>query len=85
MRASGPTPRRASSTPPVSNDTSDRRLTVAKFGEVTNRREMRPLESSSAPVASLVSVVGVEGLPTRKSSEGKRLSEASSTAEGMVN
>ena len=58
---------------------------VAKFGEVTNRRDMRPLESSSAPVASLVSVVGVEVLPTRKSSEGKRVSEASSTADGMVN
>ena len=36
-------------------------------------------------MASLVSVVGVEGLPTRKSSEGKMLSEASSTAEGMAN
>ena len=58
IRASGPTPRITSTTPPVSKDTSDRRLTVAKFGAVANRREMRPLESRSVPVASFVSVVG---------------------------
>ena len=85
MRASGPTPRSASTTPPVSKDASDRRLTVAKFGVVTKRRETSPLESRSVPSAApLVRVAGVDGLPTRKSSEGKRLSEASSMARGIL-
>jgi hypothetical protein len=45
---------------------------VAKLGVVTKRLDIRPLERSREPSASLVRVDDTSGFSTRKSSDGRR-------------